>query len=91
MILYRPDIKNSKPDILSRYLQYYLEQGGDEHQPTDRILTGKHFTLISISGDGISYVIPSATLVEKSHHRWTDALLKRVRKEGKKDDVYIRD
>jgi hypothetical protein len=45
---YRKGISNSKPDALSRCLEYHPEKGGGRDQPIQTILNKRHFGTISV-------------------------------------------
>jgi hypothetical protein len=55
---YRKGTSNSKPDILSRYLEYCPEKGGGGDQQRQTVLSKKHFdtiSAISIGGEGMVF------------------------------------
>jgi hypothetical protein len=51
-ILYRKGTSNGKPDVLSRYLEYYPEKGGGRDQLIQTMLNEKHFGTISAISTG---------------------------------------
>jgi hypothetical protein len=51
-IFYRKGISNSKPDTLSRCLEYYPGKGGGGDQLIQTILNEKHFGTISVISTG---------------------------------------
>jgi hypothetical protein len=64
-ILYRKGTSNSKPDALSRYLEYYPEKGGGRDQLIQTVLNEKHFgtiSAISTGGEGTVFCCSTVQL-----------------------------
>jgi hypothetical protein len=64
-ICYRKGTRNSKPDVLSRCLEYCPEKGGGRDQQMQTIVSKKHFDTIlaiSIGGDGMVFCCSAVQL-----------------------------
>jgi hypothetical protein len=75
-IFYRKGTSNSKPDALSRRLEYHPEKGGGGDQQMQTILSQKHFNLISAistGGDRIVFCCSAVQLeyLSTSLTKWT--------------------
>jgi hypothetical protein len=72
-IFYRKGTSNSKPDTLSRHLEYRPENGGGGDQPIQTVLNEKHFgtiSAISTGGEGVTaqISIPHVLLISLSSY-----------------------
>jgi len=83
-IFYRPEVKNGKPDALSRRPEYRPEKGGDEDQPITMVLHPKHFEHSTSAAQW--FIISAAQMKSIPAIRWSEDFLTLV-KEAAKDDM----